>query len=143
MGKANHYVGQRIQFFRKLKGFTQQQLNTAISQITNEEMAADIISIIRRYAIGSALISHEERIKKAVDKLRKAHKFSKLEDNWIKRMEDYLMNESVLNIQVFDEDSRFRSQGGFSRINKVFSNNLESIILELNTYLYDDGGKAV
>lgn len=125
------------------EGFTQQQLNTAISQITNEEMAADIISIIRRYAIGSALISHEERIKKAVDKLRKAHKFSKLEDNWIKRMEDYLMNESVLNIQVFDEDSRFRSQGGFSRINKVFSNNLESIILELNTYLYDDGGKAV
>lgn len=58
-------------------------------------------------------------------------------------MEDYLMNESVLNIQVFDEDSRFRSQGGFSRINKVFSNNLENIILELNTYLYDDGGKAV
>ena len=53
------------------------------------------------------------------------------------------MNESVLNIQVFDEDSRFRSQGGFSRINKVFSNNLENIILELNTYLYDDGGKAV
>ena len=37
-------------------------------------MAADIISIIRRYAIGSALISHEERIKKAVDKLRKANK---------------------------------------------------------------------
>lgn len=125
------------------EGFTQQQLNTAISQVTNEEIAADIISIIRRYAIGSALVSHEARIKKAVDKLRKAHKFSKLEDNWIKRMEDYLMNESVLNIQVFDEDSRFRSQGGFSRINKVFSNNLENIILELNTYLYDDGGKAV
>ena len=30
MGKANHYVGQRIQFFRKLKGFTQQQLADAI-----------------------------------------------------------------------------------------------------------------
>ena len=46
------------------EGFTQQQLNTAISQVTNEEIAADIISIIRRYAIGSALVSHEARIKK-------------------------------------------------------------------------------
>lgn len=35
------------------EGFTTQQLNTAISELTNEEMAADIISLIRRYAIGS------------------------------------------------------------------------------------------
>ena len=32
MGKVNHYVGQRIQFFRKLKGFTQQQLADAIGK---------------------------------------------------------------------------------------------------------------
>ena len=42
---------------------------------------------------------------------------------------------------VFDEDSRFRSAGGFVKINKVFANNLESIVLELNEYLYDDGGR--
>lgn len=123
------------------EGYTVQQLNTAISQLTNEEMAADIISLIRRYAIGSALISHEERIKKAVDRLRKAHTFTMQEQNWIKRMEDYLLNESVLNVQVFDEDSRFKAQGGFAKINKVFGNKLESVVLELNEYLYDDGGK--
>lgn len=55
------------------EGFTAQQLNTAISQMTNEEIAADIISLIRRYAIGSTLISHEARIRRAVDKLKKAH----------------------------------------------------------------------
>ena len=53
------------------EGFTTQQLNTAISELTNEEMAADIISLIRRYAIGSTLISHEARIRRAVDKLKK------------------------------------------------------------------------
>ena len=57
-------------------------------------------------------------------------------------MEKYLLEESVLNIQVFDEDSRFRSFGGFNKINKVFENQLESIVLELNEYLYDDGGKT-
>ncbi len=124
------------------QGFTTQQLNTAISQMTNEEIAADIISLIRRYAIGSVLISHEARIRRAVDKLVKARSFSKQELNWIKRMETYLMKESVLNIKVFDEDVRFKEQGGFKKIDRVFQNKLESIVLELNTYLYDDGGNV-
>lgn len=124
------------------EGFTTQQLNTAISQMTNEKITADIISLIRRYAIGSALISHEARIRKAVDKLKKAHHFSKQELNWISRMEKYLMEESVLNVAVFDEDGRFKAQGGFNKINKVFGNQLESIVLELNEYLYDDGGRT-
>ena len=123
------------------EGFTTQQLNTAISELTNEEIAADIISIIRRYAIGSALISHEARIRRAVDKLKKAHDFSKQEVSWIGRMEKYLMEESVLNVQVFDEDIRFKENGGFEKINKVFHNQLENIVLELNEYLYDDGGR--
>lgn len=124
------------------EGFTTQQLNTAISELTNEEMAADIISLIRRYAIGSALISHEARIRRAVEKLKRAHKFSKQEISWISRMEKYLMEESVLNVGVFDEDSRFKSNGGFAKLNKVFANKLESIVLELNEYLYDDGGRT-
>lgn len=123
------------------EGFTTQQLNTAISELTNEEMAADIISLIRQYAIGSTLISHEARIRRAVDKLKKAHKFTAIEQKWIGRIEKYLMEESVLNVDVFDEDTRFRSEGGFKKIDRIFQNKLESIVLELNEYLYDDGGK--
>lgn len=124
------------------EGFTKQQLNTAVSQMTNQEMAADMISLIRRYAIGSTLISHEARIRQAVDKLKKAHNFSKQELSWIARMEKYLMEESVLNVSVFDEDGRFKDQGGFVKIDKVFQNRLENIVLELNEYLYDDGGRS-
>ena len=124
------------------EGFTTQQLNTAISELTNEEMAADIISLIRRYAIGSTLISHEARIRRAVDKLKKAHKFTAIEQKWIGRMEKYLMEESVLNVGAFDEDTRFRSEGGFKKIDRIFQNKLESIVLELNEYLYDDGGRS-
>ena len=50
------------------------------------------------------------------------------------------MEESVLNISVFDEDGRFRAQGGFAKIDKVFQNRLKNVVLELNEYLYDDGG---
>ena len=123
------------------EGFTTQQLNTAISELTNEEMAADIISLIRRYAIGSTLISHEARIRRAVDKLKKAHKFTAIEQKWIGRIEKYLIEESVLNVGVFDEDTRFKSAGGFKKLDHIFRNQLESIVLELNEYLYDDGGR--
>ena len=123
-------------------GFTAQQLNTAIQELTNEEITADIISLIRRYSIGSELISHEERIKRAVDKLCKAHVFSGRELAWIKNIEKYLMNESVLNVKAFDEDPRFSDNGGFKTINNIFNNQLESIVMELNEYLYDDGGKS-
>ena len=120
--------------------FSEQQLNSAWRAVTNQEITADIITLIRRYAIGSALISHEARIRRAVDKLKKAHGFTKVELTWIGRMEKYLLEESVLNVDVFDEDGRFKAQGGFAKINKVFQNKLESVVLELNEYLYDDGG---
>ncbi len=121
--------------------------------MTIEEMAADIISLIRRYASGSTLISHEARIRRAVDKLKKAHKFTAIEQKWIGRitlishearirravdklkkahkftaieqkwigrMEKYLMEESVLNVGVIAEDTRFRSAGGFKKIDRIF-----------------------
>lgn len=135
-----HLNSLRLKLARK--GFTQQQLNTAVKEVANEEIAADIISLIRRYAIGSPLISHESRVRRAVNKLKDSHSFSKQELNWIDKMEKYLMKESVLNVSVFDEDGRFRSSGGFARIDKVFQNKLEEVVSELNEYLYDDGGRS-
>lgn len=123
-------------------GFTTQQLNTAVSEITSEEITADIISLVRRYAIGSPLVSHQARIRRAVDKLKKAHNFSRVELNWLSRIESYLLNESVMNVKVFDEDERFKTNGGYKRLKQIFRNNLEGIITELNEYLYDDGGRT-
>ena len=123
-------------------GFTTQQLNTAVSEITSEEITADIISLVRRYAIGSPLVSHQARIRRAVDKIKKAHNFSRVELNWLSRIESYLLNESVMNVKVFDEDERFKTNGGYKRLNQIFRNNLEGIITELNEYLYDDGGRT-
>lgn len=124
------------------EGFTVQQLNTAVSELSNQEIAADIVSLIRRYALGAELLSHEARIRQAVDKLKRARAFTRQELSWLSRMEKYLLMESVLPVSVFDEDSRFKSAGGFARINKVFQNQLEAVVSELNDYLYDDGGKG-
>lgn len=123
-------------------GFTETRLNRAVSEMTNAEMAADIISLVRRYAIGSELLSHEERIHRAVDRLRAAHDFTGQELGWLKRIETYLVNDSVLNARVFDEDERFRSKGGFKKLDKVFRGGLTGLVRELNGYLYDDRGNV-
>ena len=36
----------------------------------------------------------------------------------------------------------FKTNGGFSRIDKIFRSQLNDIISELNNYLYDDGGRT-
>lgn len=119
-------------------GYNSMQLNTAVAQVTKEDCAADIISLVRRYAIGSPLVSHEERIHNAVKKLCKAHDFTAGENKWIERIETYLINESVFNAQTFDEYLAWRNKGGFNKVNKIFNNQLNSIVRELNTYLYED-----
>jgi type I restriction enzyme R subunit len=121
--------------------FTEQQLNTAWKEAKNEDIAADIISFIRRHAIGSALLSHEKRIKNAVERLKNNHDFNKMELGWIDRIEKNLLLESVLDQETFETGS-FKTAGGYNRINKIFNNNLKEIIQELNNYLYDDGGSV-
>lgn len=123
------------------EGYTEQQLNTAWKELKNQDIAADIISFIRREAIGSTLISHQQRIINAVEKLKSNHSFSKMELDWLNRIETYLLHETVLDKEAF-ESGAFKNFGGFARMNKIFKNKLESVISELNEYLYDDGGKT-
>jgi type I restriction enzyme R subunit len=117
--------------------FTEVQLNSAWKELSNEDITADIITFIRQQAIGSPLISHQERIKNAVNKLKKKHNFSKMELDWLGRIEAHLLHESILDKETFDTGA-FKSKGGFMKINKIFGNKLEEIISEINDYLYED-----
>ncbi|WP_339189841.1 type I restriction-modification enzyme R subunit C-terminal domain-containing protein [Paenibacillus sp. FSL R5-0490] len=62
------------------EGFTEQQLNTAWEQPSNEDITEDIISFIRKEVLRSALINRVERTKQALAKLKENHTFLKW--NW-------------------------------------------------------------
>lgn len=125
-----------------LEDFTKVKLGTAIRETSNQEMAVDIIGLIRQYAIGSPMISPEERVHRAIVRLRAAHSFNKRELNWLERFENYLIENNMLRLEDFDTDDRFADKGGFKQIDKVFNHHLTEIVAELNDYLYDDGGKG-
>ena len=125
--------------------FTEKQLNTAWNEIKNQgiknqgmknqDIAADIIAFIRRQALGSPLISHEERVQKAFARLRQNHQFNAIQKAWLDRIEKTMMKEPVL-------DPSLRQEGGFTVIDRRFGGGLDAILDELNQYLYDDGGAA-
>ena len=117
------------------KGFNTRALNTAWKESKNEDIAADIISYIRTLALGNSLVSHEDRIKVAVDKVRKRKAWNKIQLKWIDRFEKQLLSETILHVSDLD-DSPFKADGGFTRLNKIFDNQLEDIIDMINENLY-------
>lgn len=121
--------------------FTEEQLNGAWKAVTNQDITADIIAFIRREALGSALISHESRIKHAFARIRREHAFNQNQLNWLARIEKTMLEEPVLDESIFDQGA-FKTNGGFSMIDKRFGGNLRDIIREINQYIYDDGGKV-
>lgn len=122
-------------------GYPINNLNTALNSLNNTQITSDIISIVRQCALGAAPISHEQRIKNAIAKLKGKYYFTKKEEIFLNQIENYLIVESVINEQTFNTAPQFKTKGGFRRINKVFNEKLPEIIDELNNYLYDDGGK--
>ena len=120
------------------KGFTEQKLSSALSQVSNQEITADIISLIRRYAIGSPLLSHEERVRLAIDKLTRNHSFTKVQLGWLSRIKSYLENELIISTDTFDSDPRFRQLGGLHRADLVFDGHFAEIIGELNDHMYQE-----
>lgn len=117
-------------------GFSETMLQTAWKQMTNEDIAADIISFIRQRSIGDALISKDERIHTAIENTKKAHpSFSKIQIGWLEKIEAYLKKETVLNRESFDAEA-FKNKGGYNAVNKAFGNKLDDIIDEINNYMY-------
>lgn len=116
-------------------GFSTNSLNTAWKNAKNEEIAADIISFIRTMALGSSLISHEERIRNAVDTIRGLKQWNVIQSKWIDRFEKQLLQESILTVQDLN-DAPFIDKGGFDRLNRIFDDELDQLIGQLNEALY-------
>ncbi len=120
-----------------LQGFTEKNLRVAWQQWTNEDIAADVISFIRRQALGDPLLSHEERIKNAMQKIRSMNDWNAIQKNWLTRFEMQLLKETIIQKDDLN-DGVFQEEGGFSRINKAFQGRLTEVIDQLNEALYPE-----
>jgi type I restriction enzyme R subunit len=110
-------------------------LHTAWKTTKNEDIAADIISYIRTMALDTDLVSHEQRIENAINKVKMLKPWNKIQQKWLDRFEAQLLKETVLTKADLDAKP-FSDDGGFTRLNKIFDNELENILVVLNDNLY-------
>ncbi len=78
------------------EGFNSRLLNTAWKDAKNETIVADIISYIRTLAIGTDLVGKEDRVKRAMETVRKMQNWNKVQNRWLNRFEKQLLAELVL-----------------------------------------------
>ena len=115
--------------------FSEVNLRVAWKNAKNEDIAADIISIIRAIALGIPIQDHEARIRNAVKQVKTKHSFTKMQERWLDRIERTLIADYVLDIEMF-ESGEYKASGGLKRLNKVFGGELSNIVKEINENLY-------
>lgn len=119
-------------------GFNEEYLKTAWKDLKHEDIVADIIAFIRQQTLGSPLESNEERVKRAVSRIKKEYYLTKHQENWINRIEKVMLKEVVIDKETLNTGAFKAQSGGFDRLNeKLFNGNLEEIITKLKTYMFE------
>lgn len=118
-------------------GYSEANLRVAWQEMTNEDIAASIIGFIRQTALGSPLVSYEERVKVAMKKILTRHPWTTPQRKWLERIGKQLLVETIVDHEALDR-GQFKAEGGFARLNKVFEGKLEQVLTEITEELWQD-----
>jgi type I restriction enzyme R subunit len=108
--------------------FTEKNLRRAC----NQELA-DIISIIRYAAKGGELLTVEQRVNKALMKVKSDRSFTEEQNKWLDLIRRHLIENLLMEKEDIETLPIFTREGAsWSKLNRVFSGELETIIHEIN-----------
>jgi type I restriction enzyme R subunit len=116
-------------------GYSDANLRRAWSDAKNEDIAASIIGFVRQAALGDALTPFDLRVRAAMQRILAARSWTEVQKKWLKRIEDQLTHEIIVDRAAIDEDP-FSKDGGFSRLNKIFGGKLEAVLADTNEELW-------
>ena len=108
--------------------FTEKNLRRAY----NKELA-DIISMIRHAATGGELLTIEQRVNKAFMKVKSDRSFNEQQEKWLELIKRHLLENLLMEKEDMDYLPIFTREGAsWGKLNKVFNDDLETIIHEIN-----------
>ncbi|MGQ9647336.1 MAG: type I restriction-modification enzyme R subunit C-terminal domain-containing protein [Thermodesulfobacteriota bacterium] len=108
--------------------FTEKNLRRAY----NKELA-DIISIIRFAAKGGELLTVEQRVNKALMKVKSDRTFTEEQNRWLELIRRNLIENLLMEKEDVDTLPIFTREGAsWSKLDKIFEGELKTIIRELN-----------
>lgn len=118
-------------------GYSQQRLQDAWRDVTNNDIAASILGFIRQASLEEPLIPYSERVDQAMNKLLTSQSWTADQNKWLERIGQQLKVELIVDRDALDR-GQFLAYGGFERINTIFEGRLEEIIREINHDLWQE-----
>jgi type I restriction enzyme, R subunit len=115
-------------------GYNEAHLQSAWRKNTNQDIAASIIGYIRQAALDEALVPFEQRVHNAMQRIYREHDWNPIQVKWLERLAKQLVHEAVIDKEFVNH--RFADQGGAKTFNSVLDDQLDTIIDELNEYLW-------
>ena len=134
-----------IAFALDQAGYSEANLETAWRETTNQEYAAKIIGHIRRAALGDALMPYTERVDKALQKILSSRKdWSAPQRKWLQTIASQTKVNVVVDREAIDDPSQlFKQQtGGFDRFNRQFDGQLQDILDQFNSAIWDQPSQS-
>jgi len=102
-------------------------------QVKYQKALVDIISMVKHAAHEQApLYTAEERVKNAFEKLMSGKTFTSEQAQWLERISQHMIANLSIDKDDFEVIPIFTNFGGWGRANRVFNNQLEEMIQDLN-----------
>jgi type I restriction enzyme R subunit len=114
-----------------LKGYSEVNLQRAWADATNADIAASIIGFVRQAALGDPLIPYSDRVKAAIQRVLASRTWSHPQKQWLRKIGEQIEREIVVDREALDREP-FATDGGFTRVNKVFDGELEAVLTGIN-----------
>jgi type I restriction enzyme R subunit len=115
---------------KKLESRPERYTESNLRRAYHNELA-DIISIIRHAATGEELLSAEQRVDRAMSKVKEGRRFTPEQEQWLQYIRDHL----VRNLVVDEPDFKFipfSRHGGWEKANLVFDGKLAPLLETIN-----------
>ena len=102
-------------------------------RIVYHKDAVDIISMVKHAAKESEpLLSPEERVNLAIKKVTAGKNLNDEQQKWIEYIKEHLKQNMTLDEEDLKELPVFTDRGGLNKFKKVFANEYDNIIKEIN-----------
>ncbi|MCA1919777.1 MAG: hypothetical protein LDL38_10285, partial [Flavobacterium piscis] len=116
----------------KKNSFDEEQLRKAY-ELSSHKSMVDIISMIKNADDRTnPLLTAEERVNRTIDALTKEHTFTPEQLEWLNYIRQHLVINLAIEKDNFDLVPVLERHGGLAKARKIFGNDLDKIIEEIN-----------